>query len=170
MSDAEKIAREIARLENSATGVVFRLHRLWEKNGWNIGVLEAEVDAALIAAEARGCAAAREQEATVPEIEFRLDPTFRRAIARNLASWDFRLAPRLNILLPKPTAKPDEELNGPEIVALCVEVEMRAPKEAGGKPFRVFIVKPASLEDEKLIDQWVEERKQSQSWLREGEV
>jgi len=104
----------------------------------------------------------------VPEIEFRLDPTFRRAIARNLASWDFRLAPRLNILLPKPMVKPDEDPQS--VVTLLVEVEMRAPKEAGGKPFRVFIIKPASLEDEKLIDQWVEERKQSQSWLREGEV
>lgn len=113
----------------------------------------------------------------MPEIEFRLDPTFRRAIARNLASWDFRLAPRLRIVLP-PKAKVLESGDDPEmdkvadthVVTLLVEVEMRAPKEAGGKPFRVFIIKPASLEDEKLIDQWVEERKQSQSWLREGEV
>lgn len=113
----------------------------------------------------------------MPEIEFRLDPTFRRAIARNLASWDFRLAPRLRIVLP-PKAMVLEPGDDPvadglvdaHIVTLIVEVEMRAPKVAGWRPFRVFIIKPSSAGDEKLIDQWVEEWKQSQSWLREGEV
>lgn len=106
----------------------------------------------------------------MPDIRWEIDQTFRRHIARDLATWDPRVSgPVLNIMLQRSAAcRP--EADGPEdvpVVKLKMHVDVAVE---GGRQVRTFVVRPATPADEKLIAEWVRERERSRKWLREDET
>lgn len=106
----------------------------------------------------------------MPDIRWEIDPTFRRHIAQQLATWDPRVSgPVLNVLLLQPAAcRPEADgSEGVPVVKLKMHVAVAIE---GGRQVRAFVVRPATPADEKLIAEWVRERERSRKWLREDET